>query len=175
MDTEQKGAAMGTPVINLCAVTEASFRACVQLQLANGQDRFVASNMKSLAQAYVNRDLTPLAIYDGTMQENGAEAAADDDRMVGFVMYQVREEIGYIMRLMIAAAHQRKGYGRAAMLEVIRRLKQRPDVRRIMTSYRRTNTTAAKLYEALGFTPVDQPADQDDPEEQYAELTWSPD
>lgn len=52
---------------------------------------------------------------------------------------------------MIDRKYQRQGYGRAAMLEVIRRLKLHPDVELIATSYQRGNETASKLYRNLGF------------------------
>ena len=55
------------------------------------------------------------------------------------------------MRLMIDNKYQRQGYGRATMIEVIRRLKLSPDVEIITTSYRKENEVAARLYQSLGF------------------------
>ena len=66
-------------------------------------------------------------------------------------MYELTDAVGFILRLMIGEKFQRKGYGRAAMLEVIRRLKLHPEVERIATSHVRENETAARLYEGLGF------------------------
>ncbi len=43
-------------------------------------------------------------------------------------MYEIVAGVGFIMRLMIDRKHQRRGYGRATMLEVIRRLKLCPDI-----------------------------------------------
>ena len=40
----------------------------------------------------------------------------------GFVMYEVKDGAGYIMRLMIDQAFQRHGYGRATIEEVVRSL-----------------------------------------------------
>ncbi|MGH8057144.1 MAG: GNAT family N-acetyltransferase [Candidatus Entotheonellia bacterium] len=45
--------------------------------------------------------------------------------MMGFVMYEVTCGVGFILRLMIDRKYQRQGYGRAALVEVIRRLKLR--------------------------------------------------
>jgi diamine N-acetyltransferase len=52
---------------------------------------------------------------------------------------------------MIDAAHQGKGYGRAAMVEAIKRMREEPDCRQIALSYVPGNAAAAKLYESLGF------------------------
>jgi len=53
--------------------------------------------------------------------------------MVGFTMYELSAGVGFIRRLMIDQRFQRKGYGRAAMLEVIRRLTLHPEVEMIAT------------------------------------------
>jgi diamine N-acetyltransferase len=76
--------------------------------------------------------------------------------MVGFVMYQVMNYTGFVMRLMVAAEHQGNGYGRAAMHEVIRRLKANPVVERIATSVLATNDAARQLYLSLGFEPFEE-------------------
>jgi len=76
----------------------------------------VASNMFSLAEAKADGVSQPLAIYS-------------DETMVGFTMfwYDDRNLKGYIDRLMIGHRFQRKGYGRAAMIGVIDRLKAYPE------------------------------------------------
>ena len=74
--------------------------------------------------------------------------------MVGFVLYGVDVETGKwkIFRLMIDRAHQGKGYGRAVMEQVIKRLSAQPDCNEILIAYQTTNDTAQRLYESLGFT-----------------------
>jgi diamine N-acetyltransferase len=44
-----------------------------------------------------------------------------------------------------------KYYGRAAMEEIIRRLKAEPDCREVFTSYKPEDDVAARLYHSLGF------------------------
>ena len=150
---------MEHPKISLKDVTMVNFKDCVDLQVAPEQAAWVAPNVKSLAQAYVNKKLTPLAIYDGSLMTRDTTA---EHKMVGFVMYQVWDEIGFIMRLMVGEAYQRKGYGRAAMKEVIRRMRLIPQVRFIATSVIPENKAANALYEGLGFVdsvwPPDDPA-----------------
>ena len=54
-------------------------------------------------------------------------------------MYALSNARGFILRLMIDEKFQRRGYGKAAMVEVIRRLKLHPEVERIATSHDRKN------------------------------------
>ena len=148
-------------------VTPTNFAECIGLQVEPAQRSFVATNMKSLAEAKVNSTLYPLAIYD--------EVALGDDpgnhNMVGFTMYELTAGVGFILRLMIDARYQRKGYGRASMIEVIRRLRCYPEVQLIATSHRRENLAAADLYQGLGFEPWQVPFDSPDPDEVYLALT----
>lgn len=121
-------------------ITMDNFHDCLNLQLDDVQKNYVASNMYSLAEAKADGVSVPLAIYDG-------------ETMVGFIMYDYNhaERIGYITRLMVDCRHQRKGYGRYAMRQVIERLREYSDRRYIQTSYWPQNTAAGRLYESLGF------------------------
>ena len=126
--------------IELREITMEDFRECIDLSVAEHQRGFVASNMYSLAEAKADGVSNPMAIYA-------------DGRMVGFTMYwfDPKTGTGYIDRLMVAADHQCRGYGRAAMTEVIRRLRAAPGCRRIRTALEPTNAVAEALYESLGF------------------------
>ena len=138
--------------VHLRRITLDNYEECIGLQVEENQTRWVATNVKSLAEAYVNPTLVPLAIYGASMR--GADPPPGS--MVGFTMYEVATGVGFILRLMIDRNHQRKGYGRAAMLEVIRRLKLYPDVEMIATSHQRNNEAAANLYQSLGFVEWDE-------------------
>ena len=111
------------------------------------QAGFVAGNAKSLAEAKANPALTPLGIYDqAALGQNTPEVP-----MVGFIMYELAHNVGFILRIMIDRQYQRRGYGRAAVREVLRRLKLYPEVEMIATSHQRRNSTAASFFESLGF------------------------
>jgi diamine N-acetyltransferase len=73
--------------------------------------------------------------------------------MVGFVMYEIDCGVGYILRLMIDRKHQRRGYGRAALVEVIRRLRLEPEVEMVGASHRHDNAPVTVLFGSLGFVP----------------------
>lgn len=152
--------------IHLRPIDQHNLSDCLSLQVAASQTGFVATTAKSLAEAYVYPNLTPLAIYDGAAR--GHEQP--DVPMVGFTMYEISTGIGFIMRLLIDQAHQKQGYGRATMVEVIRRLRLHPEVELIATSYRRENTVAAQLYTGLGFVPWDIAWAVEHPTEVYVRL-----
>ena len=126
--------------VTLKEIDRDNWRAATKLTVAPEQESFVASNVYSLAEAKVHPDHVPLAIYD-------------DDTMVGFVMYTLNPADGnyWIFRLMIDAAHQGKGYGRAAMEQTIRRMLEQHNPPVIMLSYVPGNDAAAKFYASLGF------------------------
>lgn len=133
--------------VHLRQVTQQNFRECLNLQVAESQQDWVATTTQSLAEAYVNPNLFPLSVYDAAVC--GYEQPQVS--MVGFTMYEITAGVGFITRLMIDQKYQRQGYGRATMIEVIRRLRLYPDVEMIATSYRQDNTIAADLYQSLGF------------------------
>jgi diamine N-acetyltransferase len=143
-----------------------NFGECIQLAVEDTQAGLVASNLKSLAEASVNPTLFPLAIYDA--------AVAGYERpqlpMVGFTMYEVTAGVGFILRLMIDRKYQRQGYARAAMVEVIRRLRLNPEVELIATSHRKGNEAAAQLYRGLGFVDWDIEWAQENTEEVFLRL-----
>ncbi len=139
------------PNVHLRDVTLDNFHECISLEVEESQKGFVASNVKSLAEAKVNPNLFPLAIYDAVVM--GYEKPHLP--MVGFTMYEIVAGVGFILRLMIDSKYQRTGYGRAAIQEVIRRLMLYPEVELIATSYHRAHKTASKLYRSLGFVDWD--------------------
>ena len=126
--------------IQLREITMDNFHDCIRLNVREDQKYFVAPNVYSLAEAKADGISNPLAIYNG-------------DTMVGFIMYcfDPDEEMGYIDRLMVDQRYQGQGYGRAAMVEVIQRLKSLPACKRIRTSFAHTNEAADALYASLGF------------------------
>lgn len=129
-----------TPVLTLREINMDNFRECIRLSVAEDQREFVASNMYSLAEAKADGVSNPLAIYA-------------DETMVGFAMYwfDAEHNLGYIDRLMVDQRFQGQGYGRFAMTEVIRRLKENPGCQRIHISFHPDNHAAEGLYYSLGF------------------------
>jgi len=139
-------------VVELRRITDDNFRTCIDLEVAEGQDAFVAPNLYTLAEAYVmltNDECIPMpfAIYH-------------DDEMVGFIAMAYQRGEGeqpvpfYEMyRFMVDKRHQGKGYGRAALSRAIEYLKTQPlgQGSYIATSFVPGNDVAKDLFVSLGF------------------------
>ncbi len=130
-------------MINLRKITEDNFIDAFNLKLGDGQERFVSHPVRSLAQAYVYRDqCQPFGIYD-------------DDEMVGYVMviydYDIPEYD--IWHMMIDAMRQGKGYGKAALEQVMAYIRTKPfgDSGRVTLTCSKDNDIALKLYRDMGF------------------------
>lgn len=126
--------------VTLRDITRDNFNECVRLEVREDQRSFVAANVYSIAQTTVEPTYTAQAVYHG-------------DELVGFCMYgyDADEECYCVGRLMIDRSHQGRGYGRAAITEAIRRMRERPDCREIALSVAPGNVGAQRLYESLGF------------------------
>jgi diamine N-acetyltransferase len=131
-------------MIRLVAITKHNWKECVALSVAEHQADFVPTNLYSIAETQFYPDACPLAIYNQSHQ------------MVGFVLYGRDDDSGKwkIFRLMIDAAHQRKGYAATAMKQIIALLAQKPDGHEILIRYHIKNHAARHLYERLGFVEV---------------------
>ncbi len=114
----------------------------LRLSVAEGQKHFVAPNSVSLAQAKVQPECVPLAVYDG-------------ERPIGFAMYGLdyEEREYWIYRLMIDEKYQSRGYGRRGMEMLIEKIKQEaaPDHHVLFLSFEPDNEWGRKLYTSLGF------------------------
>ena len=127
--------------IRLASVDRHNFHAVLQLKVTPAQRDFVASNGYSIAQAYVQPECVPLAVYE-------------EDTLVGFIMYALDEtdQEYWVYRLMIDAAFQRRGYGRSALSLVIERIAKLG--RKVLyISFEPENRGAELLYKSLGFVP----------------------
>jgi diamine N-acetyltransferase len=139
-------------MIELRKITDDNFDECIKLEPKEEQKSFVASNISSLAEAYValtNNECIPMpyAIYN-------------NDIMVGFIMLSYNEadenddENAYwVCRLMIDKRYQGKGYGKKAMAKALELIRTFPYGKAsvVSLSYEPENMTAKTLYASLGF------------------------
>lgn len=129
--------------ITLRPLTKENWRYVYMLSetLSEEQRHFVAHNGFSMLEAIWDADeYTAFGIYD-------------DETPVGFYMRGYEPERGnhWVVRLMIGAEHQRKGYGRAALQLAIEQFKATPGCKEVYISFEPTNHPARALYESLGF------------------------
>ncbi|HEV2527178.1 MAG TPA: GNAT family N-acetyltransferase [Thermomicrobiales bacterium] len=142
------------PVVTLRDVTAETWEAVVALEVHPEQRSWVAPNHISLLQAHYGLGgdlaflkLVPLAIHV-------------DDEPVGLAMYNTgpAQDRYMIMRLMIDTRHQGRGYGRAALSQLLARFRAVPQASEVAISIERGNAVAGRLYFSAGFIEV--PSDE---------------
>ncbi len=113
-------------------------RVC-RLEVAPDQRGFVAPNAVSIAEAHFAPEAWFRAIYA-------------EDEPVGFVMLSLKPEVPefFLWRFMIAADHQRRGYGAAALALAIDHARAL-GAREILTSTVPGPGSPRPFYERLGF------------------------
>ena len=127
--------------VSLREVTKDSLREILLLKVHPEQERFVAPNAVSIAQAYFDRDVAWFrAIY--------ADAAP-----VGFVMLHDEPSAPkyYLWRFMIDHRYQHLGYGARALEQVIGYVRQRPGAHEFFTSVVPGEGSPGPFYEKSGF------------------------
>ncbi|PWI10863.1 GNAT family N-acetyltransferase [Streptomyces sp. NWU339] len=132
-------------------ITDENWRDVADVTPADDQRRFVAA----LGARYLL-----LSLRDGTWNSLAVRAGGE---VVGHVMWAYDEEDGthWIGGMVVDAAEQGKGVGRATMRVLVRRLAALPSCREIRLSYHPENTPAARLYASLGFTPTGEFEDEE--------------
>ena len=134
-------------MIRLRKITEDNFLDAFRLKLAVEQENYVSNPIRSLAQAYVYQEqCQPFGIYNG-------------NEMVGYVMviyvYDIPEYD--IWHMMIDSSKQGKGYGSAAMKEVMNYIRTKPfgTSNKVTLTCNRNNQSALHLYHRAGFVETD--------------------
>jgi len=129
--------------IHLNPIDENNFIDAFNLQLADGQDKFVSHPIRSLAQAYVYRtQCQPFGIYA-------------EEKMVGYVMviydYDIPEYD--IWHMMIDRHYQGRGYGKQALNACLEYIAKKPfgTSGRVALTCNKDNSVAMRLYSSLGF------------------------
>jgi len=146
------------PTARLEPITADNVRAVFQLAVGPAQDRFVAPNPWSLAEALAEAAIAwPRAIV--------AEHDGGADEIVGFLMLEIdpAEESGrpfWLWRLMIGADHQRRGYGAAAVRLAIDEVKRRGGTE-LYTSWVPDPEGPGAFYERLGFVLTGEVDDEE--------------
>ncbi|TFH07186.1 MAG: GNAT family N-acetyltransferase [Candidatus Atribacteria bacterium] len=121
-------------------ITEANFVEAMRLEVAPEQKSFVASNAASIAQSKFHNFLECCGIYD-------------EDVMIGFCAFGKNPDDGtaWIVRFMVGAQFQRKGYGASGLRALIAHMLETYDCTSIFLDVGPDNDAARKLYEGAGF------------------------
>ncbi|WP_329122251.1 GNAT family N-acetyltransferase [Streptomyces sp. NBC_01465] len=130
--------------VTLEDITDENWRDVADVAPADDQRRFVAA----LGARYL------LLSMRGGLWNSLAVRAGDE--VVGHVMWAYDDEEGahWIGGMIVDAAEQGNGVGRAAVRALIGRLATLPGYREVRLSYHPDNAPAARLYASLGFVPT---------------------
>ena len=128
--------------VRLAPVDADNWRACVALQVADHQRRWVADVAYYLC----------LCTYGGVWHPLAIEA---DGEIVGFLMWGVDDDASrWLGGVIVDVAHQRRGIARAAITEAIEMLTAQEGCSGVALSYSHDNQAARDLYTSLGFQPT---------------------
>lgn len=136
--------------VQLKGVTRENWEVVLKLKVRENQDGFVPSVAVSLAKIYIKPDgenviYIPFSIYD-------------QEKLIGFIMHAYEENttnMYWINGFIIDENFQGKGYGRAALTEMVKWIAQRhTQCREIRLTVHKNNQSARALYESFGFVPA---------------------
>lgn len=126
-------------------ITEENWLQAMALRVHPQQERFVPSVAYSLARAYVRPEGMPVAPF----------AIYADEQIVGFftVTYDADStQMYWLGDFIIGKQHQRRGYGRAALVEIVKMLHENcPRCMRVGLTILPENVAARRFYEEFGF------------------------
>lgn len=135
--------------VELREVTAESLQAILDLRVSESQERYVASNAKSIAEAHFHPEAWFRAIYA-------------DELPVGFLMLHDENlrprprqtDLYFLWRLMVDARYQKLGFGRRAVDLLIAHVLGRPNAHTLRTSCHRGEGSPEGFYRRLGFRPT---------------------
>ncbi|MHC5009732.1 MAG: GNAT family N-acetyltransferase [Planctomycetota bacterium] len=130
----------GPQAVSLREITRETLGPILELATTAAQERFVASNAVSLAQAHFAPEAWYRAIYAG-------------EEPVGFLMLSDKPEAQeyFLWRFMIGADHQRRGYGRRALELLIEHVRSRPGATELLLSFVPGEGSPEAFYRKCGF------------------------
>ncbi len=135
-------------VVSLREITADTLRAILRLKVRPDQEKFVADNATSIAQAYFEPKAWFRAIYA-------------DETPVGFLMLydDPDKPVYYLWRFMIDARYQRLGFGRQALQQVIDHVRGRPGATSLGLDYSPGEGNPQPFYARFGFVETGEVVD----------------
>ncbi len=129
--------------LRVAPVTAQNREALLALRPAPGQEGFVETVAQCLEEASALDCWRPVGLYDGNLA-------------VGFAMYgrfasEAPDGRVWLDRLLIDARYQGRGYGRAALEALLRRIEREYRPPRVYLSVVAGNSAAVALYQSFGF------------------------
>lgn len=123
-------------------ITEENFFDCLGIESGLLEKDHVDSVEFSLAEAWLNSDFQPRAIYQ-------------DDDLIGFVSFYVGDNHYQIINFLIDQPYQGKGLGKAAVQLSLDYLKKEYQAKQVSLPVHLENQKARRFWTALGFQESD--------------------
>jgi len=126
--------------VTLRSIDRDNWHECIRLAPTPEQEGFMPSNLFHIAEARFYPEWTLLGVYA-------------DGPMVGFAMYGLDPDDGSanLIHFMIDGREQGKGYGKAAMEQLLPKIGEAYPDREIWLSLHPRNAAAIRLYKGFGF------------------------
>ncbi|MFG1733006.1 hypothetical protein PAEVO_10880 [Paenibacillus sp. GM2FR] len=128
-------------MITLHAIDKDNWEDCIRLKPTPEQEKWIAPNLYSIAEAQFMEGFETRAIYH-------------DEEMIGFVMYGLHphDDNYWIYRFMIDGKFQGLHYAKPAIRLVLEEIRSSPDTTDdVMLCYKPENERAERLYSQIGF------------------------
>lgn len=130
--------------VRLVDVTEANWRECADLELAEEDKAFLSSNVYAIAEWKFETESVLKAIYA-------------DNLLVGMLAYYLHDGVYghfyWLYHLMVESRYQGKGYGESAVKLAVEEMRQR-GAGEIRTMHMPGNIRAQHLCRKLGFEAI---------------------
>lgn len=128
-------------MISLHHINKANWEACISLKPKPEQQRHIASNVYSIAEAQFLDGFSSMAIYH-------------EETMIGYTLYGIDPDDHHywVYRLMIDERYQGNGYGFEAINKIIDQIRNSGDYTDVIVlGYSPENEPAKRLYLKAGF------------------------
>lgn len=130
--------------IKLRKINKHNFYEVNNLEVVEEQKKFVSNPFYAIAQSKYERWMKTHAIYL-------------DKIVIGFVVFGLNPILNsyWIQELIIDKKYQNKGYGKIAMLILLKTLKEKYRCNKVFAGYKPDNFQSKNLCKSLGFTEID--------------------
>ena len=138
-----------TPTVTLRPVDRDTWRDVARLTVTPDQQRFVAAPTYYLAMCAYGDVWHPMSVHDAS------------GSVVGFLMWGIDDADGscWLGGILVDAGQQRRGLGRAAVIQTLSLLRTETGHTSFALSYRPDNVVARQLYASLGFVETGEEED----------------
>jgi len=130
-----------TATVKLKPIDKSNWEACANLKVNTEQEDVLPNNLFSIAELNFYPQTKAVAILN------------KEESIVGFATFGIPEgeSVPKIFRLMIDKKHQRKNYGKAALIQIAKELFANNDSDEIQVCYHPQRNELKRFYGSIGF------------------------